>query len=116
MSRWNDVITLLAAPEKYQDDAGSWHEGERVGRQVFCNPGIIGIMTMAQLRSSEARTENTRQPVDIGLTDASMVYVRTVDYEGEDACIYRGKEMDITIVTSDGENTKLVLHRNLGND
>lgn len=116
MSRWNETITLLSAPNAHQDEEGSWHEGERVGREVFCNPGVMGTMVMAQLRSSEVRTDNAKAAVNTGLRPAALVYVKAIDYEGEDQVIYRGEEMDVTSATSEGENMKLFIQRKIGND
>ncbi len=116
MSRWADVITLLSATDSYQDEEGGWHEGERVERTVFCNNAIVGTMAMAQLRSSEVRVTNTNDPVDMGLMETAMVYVMTMDYMGEDQCIYHDKEMQVIAATNDGENTKLFLRRRVGND
>lgn len=116
MSRWNETITLLSCPNAYQDEEGGYHEGERVGREVFCNPGIIGTMTMAQLRSSEVRINSNDKAPEVGLRDMAMVYVRDIDYEGEDQCIYHGKEMDIIAGTSEREYWKLIVRRRIGND
>lgn len=116
MSRWNDVITLLSAPEAYQDEMLAWHEGERVERQVFCNPGIIGTMAMAQLRSSEVRITGGDTVPDVGLKPMAMVYIRQIDYEGEDQVIYHGEEMDVIAATSEGENLKMIIRRKAGND
>ena len=116
MSRWNEVITLLSAPNAYQDEMLAWHEGDRVEREVFCNPGIIGTMTMAQLRSSEVRITSGDSAPNVGLRQMAMVYVRQIDYEGEDQVIYKGEEMDVIAATSEGENYKLVIARRLGND
>lgn len=116
MSRWNEVITLLSAPNAYQDAEGGWHEGERVEREVFCNPGIIGTLTMAQLRSSEVRITGGEDIPEIGLREMAMVYIKAIDYEGEDQCIYNGKEMDIIALTSEGDNLKAIIRRRFGND
>jgi hypothetical protein len=116
MSRWNETITLLSAPEAYQDDEGGWHEGERTEREVFCNPGIIGTMTMAQLRSSEVRISGNDNVPEVGLREMAMVYVRQIDYDNEDQCIYHGKEMDVIAATTERENWKLIIRRRVGND
>lgn len=116
MSRWNEVITFLAPVEAYQDSMGAWHEGERRERKVFCNVGTIGIMTMAQLRSSEVRITNGRSVPDVGMRDMHVVYVRQIDYEGEDQCLFRGAEMDVIAATSEGANYKIIIRRNIGND
>lgn len=115
MSRWNDTITLLSYGEPWVDAEGGEHEGERMSREVFCNPGIIGTMAIAQLRSSEVRVNNGSGP-DVGMRAAVMVYVRTIDYADEDQVIYHGKEMQVISATSEGENTKLLMRRRIGND
>lgn len=116
MSRWGETITLLSAPEAYQDSMGAWHEGERREREVFCNPGMIGTMTMAQLRSSEVRITGGDDVPETGMREMHLVYIREVDYEGEEQVIYRGKEMDLIAATSEGPNLKCILRRKLGND
>ena len=116
MSRWNDTITLLSAPNSYQDEEGGQHEGERVAREVFCNPGTFGVMTMAQLRSSEVRITSGDSVPEVGLREMHLVYVREIDYEDEDQVIFHGKEMDVIGATSEGENRKLIIRRRLGND
>lgn len=116
MSRWNETITLLSSPNKYQDEEGAWHEGEQVGREVFCNPGMIGLMTMAQLRSSEVRITGTDEAPEVGLRGMHMVYIRDIDYGGEAQVIYRGKEMDLIGWTSEGPNCKCILRERIGND
>ena len=116
MSRWADVITLLKADEAYQDAMGSWHEGERTERTVFCNRGIMGLMTMAQLRSSEVRITGGEDVPEVGMRSMHVVYIREIDYEGEDQAIFLGKEMDVLAATSEGENYKVILRERLGND
>ena len=116
MSRWNDVITFLSAENAYQDEELAWHEGERVERTVFCNPGIIGVMTMAQLRSSEVRITGGEGVPEVGMTHMHMVYVRQIDYHDEDQAVYHGEEMDVIAATSERENYKLILRRKYGND
>lgn len=116
MSRWNEEITLLSAANAYQDEEGGWHEGERVERRVFCNPGILGVMTMAQLRSSEVRITGGENIPETGLRDMHVVYIRQIDYRNEDQVIYRGEEMDVIAATSEGENYKVIVRRRIGND
>ena len=116
MIRWNAVITLVTTPEAYQDDEGTWHEGEQVERTVFCNPMTIGSMTMAQLRSSEVRITNGTTVPETGLRQMAMVQVKTIDYEFEQQCIYKGIEMDIISAIDNGENTNLLIKQRLGND
>ena len=116
MSRWNEEISLLSAPNAWQDEEGGWHEGERVPKRVFCNPGILGTMTMAQLRSSEVRITGGEDVPNTGLRDMHVVYLKQIDYGGEDQVIYRGEEMDVIAATSEGENYKVILRARFGND
>lgn len=116
MSRWNETITLLSAPEAYQDSMGAWHEGERVGRTVFCNVGIIGLMTMAQLRSSEVRITSGETVPEGGLREMHVIWIRQLDYQGEDQVVFRGEEMEVIATTSEGENLKMIIRRRYGND
>lgn len=116
MGRWNETIILLSAPKSYQDAEGGWHEGERVGREVFCNVGMLGVMTMAQLRSSEVRITSGESVPDVGLREMHVVWIRQIDYDNEDQVIFRGMEMDVIAATSEGENYKMIIRRRLGND
>lgn len=101
--RWNDSITLLSPAEAYQDASGTWHEGDRVPREVMCNARSIGLVTAAKL-------------VDVGLRNAVQVEVRSLDYEDEDQAIYHGKEMEIVTVSGGGETCHLTLSRKVGNE
>jgi len=116
MSRWNEEITLLSAPNAWQDEEGGWHEGERVPRRVFCNPGMLGTMVMAQLRSSEVRITGGEDVPETGMRNMHLVYIRQIDYQGEDQVIYRGEEMDVIAATSEHENYKVILRARFGND
>lgn len=111
MSRWSDVITLLEVTEPWVDEEGAEHSGERRERTVFCNPGTLGVMTMAQLRSSEVRITNGEAGPEIGLREMSMVYIRQCDYRGEDRVIYHGLEMDVIALTSDRDNYKMIVRQ-----
>lgn len=116
MSRWTETITMLKATGRYQDSEGGWHEGRRTEREIFCNVGMIGTLTMAQLRSSEVRITSGENVLNVGLTDMHVVWIRQIDYEGEDQVIFRGKEMDVIALTSEGENYKMIIRQRLGND
>lgn len=116
MGRWPETITLLKPVKKWQDDEGAWHEGEREAREVFCDVGIIGTMTMAQLRSSEVRITSGENTPNVGMTRMDVVYIKQIDYDDEDQVIFRGKEMDVIAATSEGENFKVILRRRAGND
>ena len=116
MSRWNDVIYLLSAPNAYQDSEGGQHEGERVARRVFCNVGTMGLMTMAEMRSSEVRITSGTGVPDIGLHNMHVVWIKQIDYQGEDQVIFNGKEMNIIALTSEGEDYKVIIRESIGND
>lgn len=116
MSRWNDVIYLLSAPNAYQDSEGGQHEGERVARRVFCNVGTMGLMTMAEMRSSEVRITSGENIPNVGMHTMHVVWIRQIDYQGEDQCIFNDKEMDIIALTSEGENYKMIIRERIGND
>ena len=116
MSRWNNTVTLLKATGRWQDDEGAVHEGEREAREVFCNVGMLGTMTMAQLRSSEVRITGGENVPEVGMREMHVLYIRQVDYEGEDQVIFDGKEMEVIAATSEGENYKVIVRRRLGND
>ena len=89
--------------EAYQDSTGAWHEGERQGREVLCNPRTIGLAASTTL-------------LDMGLRGAVQVQVRAIDYENEDQAIYHGEEYEVTYVTGGGETRYLTLARKVGND
>lgn len=113
--RWNRTITLLSPVERYQDDEGSWHEGERTSREVFCNEMTIGTMAQAHLRSSDVRLENSVEPVDRGLHHEHMVQLRSIEYQGEDKCIFDGEEYEVIYITGSGEMKLLTIAQRLGN-
>ena len=114
--RWNDTITLLSAPNSYQDAAGAWHDGERVKRTIFCNPMTIGIMALANLRSSEVRLANSTDPIDRGLYNEHMVQVRAIDYAGEDQCIYHGEQYEVMYASGSGDLRTLTIAQRVGNE
>lgn len=114
MSRWNRMVTFLSPAEGYQDEEGSWHYGEPAKREVFCNEYTIGIMAMSHLRSSEVRMVNDNAPTDVGIRNEHMVQVRSVDYDGEDRCIYEGEEYEILYSTGAGEMRMLTIGQRIG--
>lgn len=113
--RWNDEITLLSAPRKYQDSEGAWHEGPATERTVMCNARNVSLYVLSTV-SYHDRT------VDTGFRPEAQVEVRSVDYEGETQALYRvtgaseAKEYIITSVTGGGETCILTLGRRVGND
>ena len=113
--RWNDTVTLLSPTAKYQDSSGSWHEGERTERTVFCNSMTIGTMTLAHLRSSDIRMANSTEPVDIGMHNEHMLQIRSVDYGGEDQVIYHGEEYSVMYLAGAGEFRTMTIGQQLGN-
>lgn len=114
MARWNDVITLCGAKNKWQDSVGAWHEGERENRLVFCNEYTIGLVAMAHLRNSDIRAANSTEPVDVGLRNEHMVQVRAIDYENEDEVIFHGEEYEVIYVSGSGETRYLTIGQKLG--
>ena len=116
MGRWAETVTLLSPEGRWQDKAGAWHEGDREPREVFCDVGTIGLMTMAQLRSSEVRVTSGDRAPEVGIREMHVLRIRRVDYGGEDQVVFRGKEMDVIAATSDGEDYKVIVRRRLGND
>lgn len=114
MSRWNRMVTFLSPAEGYQDEEGAWHYGEPAKREVFCNEYTIGIMAMSHLRSSEVRMTNDTEPVDVGIRNEHMVQVRSIDYKGEDRCIYEGEEYEILYSTGAGEMRLLTIGQRIG--
>lgn len=113
--RWNDSITLLSAPESYQDLRGAWHSGERTGRTIFCNPYLLGTLQMAHLRSSDVRANNTTDPVDVGLRNEHSVQIKAIDYCGEDQAIYHGEEYEVMYIAGTGENIILTIGQRISN-
>lgn len=113
MARWNKVVTLLAPAESFQDEAGAWHRGERVGRTVFCNEYSIGVLTLSHLRSSDVRTMNDTERVDVGMHNERMLQVRAMDYEGEDQVIYEGEEYEVMYTSGAGEKLLLTIGQKL---
>lgn len=116
MSRWNETVDLISTADAYQDESGTWHSGEKTYKTVFCNPGTLGIMTMSQMRSSEVRITNGEAVPEAGLRNMSVIYIRAVDYDGQQSLVFRGKEMDVYAVTTEGENYKCIIRERLGNE
>ena len=112
--RWNKTVTLLSATEKWQDEAGLWHEGKRTERTVFCNEYTIGVVAMANLRSSVIRAVSSSEPVDVGLRNEHMLEVRTVDYQHEDKVFYEGEEYEVLYVSGSGETRLLTIGQRIG--
>ena len=106
MSRWNDTIVLLSAPESYQDEAGAWHEGTRTETEVFCNPWYTGLDTWATA-------------AQLGPKIAARVEVKTLEFEERPytQAVYHGTELDIDQTSRQGlESTILTLSEHARND
>lgn len=116
MSRWNETVTLLKPTKRWQDNEGAWHEGVREERTVFCNVGMLGTMTLAQLRSSEVRITSGENTPNVGMTAMHVLYIKQIDYDGEDQLIFRDEEMDVIAATSEGDDYKVIVRKRLGND
>lgn len=114
--RFNDAVTLLSTPQRYQDETGAWHEGEPVQRTIFCNPMTIGVVAMANLRSSEVRMMNATQPVDVGLRNEHMLQIRALDYAEEQQCIYHGEQYEVLYASGSGEFRVLTIGQRLGSE
>lgn len=115
VSRWNETVILLAPANKYQDSSGAWHEGERVQREVFCNEMTMSMVAMAQLRSADVRAQSSTQTLDMGLRNEHMIQVKSIDYSGEDQCIFHGEEFEVLYLSGSGENRTLTIGQRLGN-
>ena len=113
--RWNKVVTLLTPSEKYQDEEGSWHYSEPVERLVYCNENSIGTMTMAHMRSSDVRTANSNEPVDMGMRHEHFLEMRSIEYRNEDRCIYEGEEYEVLFKTGSGERCIICIGQRIGN-
>lgn len=112
---WNETITLVKDVEPWQDDAGAWHEGKTIEREVFCKVGMMGTLTMAQLRSSEVRIVSSDSPPEVGLRSMHVVYIKQIDYDNEPRVIFRGEEMDVIGLTSEHESYKMIIRKRIGN-
>lgn len=115
VSRWNETVILLAPANKHQDSSGAWHEGERVPREVFCNEMTMSMVAMAQLRSADVRAQSSTQTLDMGLRNEHMIQVKSIDYNGEDQCIFHGEEFEVLYLSGSGENRTLTIGQRLGN-
>ena len=116
MPRWTETVTLLKPANKWQDEEGAWHEGEREEREVFASVQMLGTLALSQLRSSEVRFTSGEKVPHVGPTKMHVIYVKQIDYEDEDQLIYDGREMDVIAGTSEGEDYKLIVRRRIGND
>ena len=113
--RWNKVVTLLTPKEPWQDEEGSWHYGEYDERVVYCNENSIGTMTMAHMRSSDVRTANSNEPVDMGMRHEHFLEMRSIEYRDEDRCIYEGAEYEVLFKTGAGERCIICIGQRIGN-
>lgn len=99
--RWNETVVLLGNPERHQDDAGIWHEGEPKRTEVFCNRYNRGF-------------DETNDP-DVGLRQVAEVQVRRESYADQQRALLGGVEYDVTGVSGGGEFLRLLLERRISN-
>jgi len=112
---WNETVTLVKNADPWQDSSGGWHEGKVTKREVFCKVGMLGTLTMAQLRSSEIRITGNDSPPEVGLRSMHVIYVKQIDYDDEPTVIFRGEEMDVIGLTSERESYKMIIRKRIGN-
>lgn len=113
--RWNATVTLHGNPERYQDEAGYWHEGELEERTVFCNVMKYGSIFMGNLRSNDVRMLNNNLKVDLGQMPEMQIQVRSEDYLGEPLATLDGTEYEVIYRTLAGELSILGLVKRIGN-
>ena len=113
--RWNSTVELLTKTEDWQDEEGAWHRGEEVPRLVYCNERKFAGIFMGNLRSNDVRSLNNNLMVDLGSTPEAQLEMRAIDYQGEERCIYKGKEHIIIYSTQAGENVLIAIARRIGN-
>lgn len=113
---WNKRITLVKDLDDWQDESGGWHRGGVEEREVFCKVGLLGTLTMAQLRSSEIRITANDSPPEVGLRQMHVIYIRQIDYDNEPRVIFDGVEMDVIGLTSEREMYKMIVRKRIGNE
>lgn len=102
MALSNKVATLISKPEKYQDDAGVWHEGEVVKRTVYVNQYSLGASTRSAL-------------FDMGLSAEADIEVVLGAYKGETEVEFEGKQYDVISTNDTAGHTRIVLGRRINN-
>jgi hypothetical protein len=70
-------------------------------------------MTMAHLRSSDIRTMNDSERVDVGMHNERMIQLRSMDYQGEDQVVYEGQEYEVMYSSGAGELVLLTIGQKL---
>ena len=100
--RWNDTCTLVGSPNRYQDEAGAWHEGEPAKREVFCNRYSVGADAWAT-------------SLDAGLRADAEVQLRACEYAREQTVVFDGVEYDVERVVGKGDFVRLQLGRHVSN-
>lgn len=113
---WNKRVTLIKNLDDWQDESGAWHRGAERRREVFCKVGLLGNLTMAQLRSSEIRITGNDSPPEVGLREMHVLYIKQIDYDNEPRVIFDGVEMDVIGLTSEREAYKVIVRRRIGNE
>ena len=98
---WNEMVTFLGNPERYQDAAGVWHEGEPEKSEVYCNRYNRGL-------------DESTDP-DVGLREVAEVQVHKDDYSDQPRAELGGREYDVTGVSGSGEFVRVLLERRISN-
>lgn len=102
--RWDSVIALRDIESAMTvDDEGNEVEGKPVDTQVFCNVRSIGLETWATA-------------AQLGPKPELQVEVRTIDYHGQTQAVYQGREYDLSLATTRGDNTVLTYATHARND
>lgn len=102
MTRYNDVITLLAVINNGVDEYGN-QKVKTTSKEVFANKYRMGLSAWAAAKSA-------------GLHADAQFTVRSCDYAGESVCVADDTEYDVEKAVNKGEYTTLTLKRRLGND
>lgn len=113
--RWNSTVTLLTKTQDWQDEEGAWHRGTEKRRTVYCNEHKYAGIFMGNLRSNDVRSLNNNLIVDVGSNPEVNLELRTVEYHGEERCLYKGTEYIIVYAVTAGENVIIAISRRLGN-
>lgn len=102
--RWDSVITLRdIATNATVDAEGNEVEGEPIDTQVFCNVRNVGLDTWATA-------------AQLGLKPELQVEVRTIDYAGQTQAVFNGREFDLSLSSTRGDNTILTYATHVRND
>lgn len=102
MALSNKVAVFISKPEKYQDDAGVWHEGEVVKRTVFVNQYSLGAATRSAL-------------FDMGLSAQAEIEVVLGAYKNETEVEFEGIQYDVISTSDSAGHTRIVLGKRINN-